>query len=109
MKGGFMKGELRSERKQMFRRQLCLVVFLWLSLLASAFMVIYSSYDARLKFDELEVLRKQQDRLYIEWSQYLLEESTWASFGRIEKMAAKELSMQIPTRDQIIMVDSSEK
>jgi len=103
-----MKGGSRAERKQQFRQQLTLLALVWFALLTSGLMVVYSAHDARLKFDELEVLRRQQDQLHIVWSQYLLEEGAWASFGRIEKIATEKLSMQIPSVQQIIMVSDNE-
>jgi cell division protein FtsL len=47
----------------------------------------------------------QQDELQVEWGKYLLEESAWASYGRIEKVATEKLLMQVPVMQQIIMVN----
>jgi cell division protein FtsL len=96
---------LRAERKYAFRQQFLWVLFLWMTVLISALGVIYAAYDTRNKFSELEVLRMQQDELQVEWGKYLLEESAWASYGRIEKVATEKLLMQVPVMQQIIMVN----
>ncbi|ODS24931.1 cell division protein FtsL [Candidatus Endobugula sertula] len=103
-----MKGELRSERQSAFRQQLLLVVFLWLVLLVLSLMVVYSSYDVRVKFNELAELRTQQDKLRIVWSQYVLEESALTPFERIEETATEKLSMQVPNTWQITLVYDDE-
>ncbi|MBX2808923.1 MAG: cell division protein FtsL [Cellvibrionaceae bacterium] len=85
-----------------------LVLVLWLTLLSSAVAVVYVTYDTRVKFNHLESLRRDYNRLQVVWGQYLLERSTWASYGRIEKLAAEKLSMRIPAANQIIIVADDE-
>ena len=81
-----------------------LVTVLWLAVIASALAVVYVTYETRVKFNELEVLRREQSQLQVVWGQYLLEESTWAAYGRIEKLAQEKLLMQVPKAEEIIMV-----
>ncbi|MEO0442869.1 MAG: cell division protein FtsL [Pseudomonadota bacterium] len=90
------------------RQSLILVIILWLAVLSSAIAVVYVSYDTRMQFSLLENLRKQENTLQVIWGQYLLEESTWASYGRIESLAKEKLSMQVPSPEQIIMVSPDE-
>jgi len=85
-------------------RSMFVLLVLWLALISSSFAVIYVTYDNRVKFNLLETLRREQNQLQIVWGQYLLEESTWAAYGRIEKLAEEELSMQVPDSEKIIMV-----
>ena len=82
------------------------VVCLWLLVMISSMAVIYVSFDNRLKFNELENLRREQGRLQVVWGQYLLEESTWAAYGRIEQVAREQLSMKVPESKRIIQVPS---
>ena len=89
-------------------KNLFFVVLLWLLVLISALAVVYSVFDSRVKFDELESLRAEHMALQVAWGQYLLEESTWASFGRVERIATEELSMKVPEPRQIILVRSNE-
>ncbi|MFT7222679.1 MAG: cell division protein FtsL [Cellvibrionaceae bacterium] len=80
------------------------LIFSWVAVVASSLAVVYVSHDSRVKFNELENLRRDQSRLQVVWGQYLLEESTWAAYGRIEKLAQEKLSMQVPESRRIIQV-----
>ncbi|MFT7387911.1 MAG: cell division protein FtsL [Candidatus Endobugula sp.] len=103
-----MKSLSRIEKKKAFRQQIVWVALLWVMMLVSALTVVYSAYDTRNKFNALEVLRSEQDALQVEWGKYLLEESAWASYGRIEKVAIEKLAMEIPTGEQLILVVPNE-
>ena len=100
--------QLRSERQRFLCQQLLVIVALWLAVMAAALGVIYTTHDTRLKFNELQVLKRQQDQLQVEWGQYLLEESAWASYSRVEKIATEKLSMQVPVGEKIITVNANE-
>ena len=89
-------------------KQYFLVVVLWMSVIVSALAVVYSVFDSRVKFDALESLRTEHTALHVAWGQYLLEESTWASYARIESIALDELSMKIPEPNQVILVKQYE-
>lgn len=80
------------------------VVILWVTVVGSALGVVYVTYDTRVKFNQLENLRREQSQLQVVWGQYLLEESTWAAYGRVEKLAQESLSMQVPESHSIITV-----
>jgi cell division protein FtsL len=95
-------------RSVFFTQSFWLVVVLWLSVIASALAVIYVTYDTRVKFNTLEGLRREQGQLRVVWGQYLLEESTWASYGRVEKLAQEQLSMQVPESENVITVTPDE-
>ena len=85
-------------------RYLLILMVLWLSTVASALAVVYVTYDTRLKYQQLETLRRQENSLQIAWSQYLLEESAWAAYSRTEEIAKQQLAMQSPTADHIVVV-----
>ena len=99
---------LRSEKKNLFRQQMLLLSALWVAVITSALAVIYAAHDTRIQFNELEKLKAQENDLQVEWGQYLLEESAWASYGRIEKVATEKLLMQVPATKDIVMVNSAE-
>lgn len=94
------------EKPVVFRQRILLMVALWVAVLISSITIVYTSHDTRNKFNELELLRGVQNELQVKWGQYLLEESAWASYGRIESVAVEKLSMQVPSAQQIIMVNS---
>lgn len=85
-----------------------LVAMLWSLVLISALAVVYSVFDSRVKYNALESLRNENAALHVSWGQYLLEESTWASYGRVERIATENLAMHIPEPKQIVLVNASE-
>ena len=80
------------------------VAVLWVAVLGSSLGVIYAKHAARSKFNELQKLTKARDDLDIEWGQLQLEQSTWATHGRIESMARDRLGMQVPDAGSIVLV-----
>lgn len=85
-------------------RRLLLPLALWLSTMISALSLVYVTYDMRLKHHQLESLQRQKNHLQIMWGQYLLEESTWAAYNRVEQIAQEQLDMRALTAERIIVV-----
>jgi cell division protein FtsL len=92
-----------------FLQRMFLVAALWVAVIVSSLALVYSTFDSRVKFNELENLRREQNRLRVEWGQYLLEESTWAEYGRVEKLANEKLDMKVPDMENIILLPSKEQ
>ena len=89
----------------MTRNQLRLTVaVLWVAVLASALGVVYGKQQARNRFNELQKLTTQRDDLDIEWGQLQLEQSTWATHGRVERVAHDELGMVNPQAPEVRIV-----
>jgi cell division protein FtsL len=80
------------------------VAGLWCAVLASAVGVVYAKHEARSRFYELQKLTQQRDDLDIEWGQLQLEQSTWATHGRIERAAREDLRMTIPQPGELRLV-----
>ncbi len=76
----------------------------FLLVLVSAAGVIYSKHESRKLFVQLQALQKEQDQMDIEWGRMQLEQSTWATHGRIERLARKKLDMQIPSVDKVVII-----
>lgn len=72
------------------------LAMLWLLLLASSVAVVWSKQQARNQFVALQRLQKERDQLDTEWGQLRLEQSTWMTYGRIEKISHDELHMSVP-------------
>ena len=66
------------------------------SVVASAFAVIHSTHSCRELYTRLQVLESRQWHLQEDYGRLLLEESTWASHHRVEKVARQELGMAEP-------------
>lgn len=103
-----MQLTLKADKQYAFRQHMLWVCLLWASVIVSALVVVYSAHDTRNKFSELENLKSHQSELQVEWGKYLLEESAYASFGRVEKIATEKLLMEVPTAKQIVMVNINE-
>jgi cell division protein FtsL len=72
------------------------VAVLWVAVLGSSLAVVYGKHQARTRFIELQRLTVQRDELDIEWGQLQLEQSTWGTHGRVERVARDDLKMLIP-------------
>ena len=70
----------------------------------SANSVIYSTYQTRKLVAEFQQLQNMRNDMEVEWGQLLLEQSTWGSFNRVERLASKRLKMIVPEPNKIVMV-----
>lgn len=85
-------------------RLLIIVTLLLLANLASALLVVKARHDNRTHFVELQALTEQRDALQVEWGQLQLEQSAWATHGRIERIAREQLDMGIvDNRDVVVL------
>ena len=80
----------------------CLLILLLVVM--SALGVIYSSYKSRQMFSGLQQQSREAMRLEEDWGRLLLEQSTWASHVRIERLAKSKLGMIAPDPSAIIVV-----
>ncbi len=92
------------ERVRRFNRNACLIGALWLAIMVSGVGVVHATHLSRQLFNELENKRRITSDLHVEWGQYLLEQSTWAAYSRVEQIAAEELDMQTPAYDRMVIV-----
>jgi cell division protein FtsL len=65
-------------------------------ILLSTFAVIHSTHACRALYAQLQVLESSQWYLQEDYGRLLLEQSTWASHYRVEKVARGDLNMQAP-------------
>ena len=79
-------------------------VLLFAVLVVCALALVTSQHQSRKLYVELQ---KQQDftrQLEIEWGQLQLEQSTWATHSRIEKIAGQKLGMRVPPPSRVQVV-----
>lgn len=81
-----------------------LFVVLGSAVLLSALAVVYAKFQSRSLFVELQALTKAQDKMDVEWGQLQLEQSTWATHGRVESAARKRLGMVLPEPQQVVVI-----
>ena len=75
-----------------------------LCVFGSALAVIWTKHRARGEFIELQSLTTERDRINIEWGQLKLEQSAWATHGRVEKMARADLKLVVPKPEEVRLV-----
>jgi cell division protein FtsL len=80
-------------------------LFLLAVLVACAVSLVTSRHQARKLFVELEREQAQSRAYDVEYGQLQLEQSTWATPGRIEKVAREQLRMQVPGPGRIQVID----
>jgi len=81
-----------------------LLVIVFVLVLASAVGVVFSKHESRKLFVQLQTLQKERDQMDIEWGRMQLEQSTWATHGRIERLARKKLDMTIPRAENVKII-----
>ena len=83
-----------------------LLVFVFaLVCVLSSMAIIYTEHEARKLFVELEALTHERDELNIEWGQLQIEQSTWATHARIERVATDDLSLERPESSEIYVIE----
>ncbi len=75
-----------------------------LVLLVSALVVIYSKYQSRLIFIEIQKQERELDQYEVEWGQLQLELTTLAEQNRVEQVAREQLRLVMPVREKIIYI-----
>lgn len=71
---------------------------------ASALGVVAAKHQSRQLFIELEALKAERDELNIEWGKLTLEQATWATPTRVERIARDRLEMTPPPAERIVIV-----
>ncbi len=86
-------------------RRLALNATIAIALLASAVATVYVQHHRRMQFVELRKLERERDRLQVEWGQLKLEQSTWATHERIERLALEKLDLHMPPAADVVLVN----
>jgi len=73
-------------------------------IVASAIGVIYSKHKNRMLYVELRELEVKRDNLNVDWGRLQLEQSTWATHGRVESAARKRLNMRNVDYAEVIII-----
>lgn len=76
-------------------------VLLMVAVVMCSLSVVTSQHKARKLFIELQKEKERAQQMEVEWGQLQLEQSTWATPARVEKIAARQLQMQLPQNGQV--------
>jgi len=86
------------------RSRLALVIALAAALFVSAIATVYVQHYRRMQFVQLRKLELERDDMQVEWGQLKLEQSTWATHERIERLALEKLDLHMPPASEIVLV-----
>jgi len=86
-------------------RRYFVVYLLLISVVVSAFFVIYFTHVHRQSTSHLEVLLSDKDKLDIEWRNLLIEQNSLAEHSSIESKASKILDMTMPSSESEIIIN----
>ncbi|MCQ8104158.1 cell division protein FtsL [Methylomonas sp. SURF-2] len=73
-------------------------------LMLSAIAVIYSKYQSRQLFIEIQAKEKQLDDYEVEWGRLQLELTTLTEENRIEIEARNRLMLTLPAQNKIVYI-----
>ena len=79
-------------------------VLLFAALIACALALVTSQHQSRKLYVELQKEQELARSLEVEWGQLQLEQSTWATHARVEKLAVQSLGMRVPPASRIQVV-----
>jgi cell division protein FtsL len=85
-------------------KETLLLGFIGTSLMTTSLSIVYVKYATRQMFTELSQLQSSRDALNNEWTQLLLEQSTLATDGRVDRIANDTLNMHPPKSKDIVWV-----
>jgi cell division protein FtsL len=86
-------------------RPVLLLAVLAIACVISAIALVYTTHESRSLFVELEQLTTERDELDIEWGQLQIEQSTWGTHARIERLALDELALIRPGPAEIYLIE----
>lgn len=81
-----------------------LTFILLAALMVCAMALVASQHKARKLYVELQKEQAVAKQLDVEWGQLQLEQGTWGTHGRIERIATRELNMRLPVAGRVEVV-----
>jgi cell division protein FtsL len=81
-------------------------LILFAVLIMTAMGVVSAQHQARKLYFELQQQNDAGKQYEIEWGQLQLEQSTWAMHSRIEAIASRYMSMEVPDSKRIQVVST---
>lgn len=87
------------------KQPILLILVFTIVCVVTALAIVYTKHESRKVFVELEQLARERDELNIEWGQLQIEQSTWATHGRIEQVATEDLELIRPPASEIYVIE----
>ena len=80
------------------------VAMLAIAVIATAIACVYARHESRKQFTALQVLIAERDTLEVEWGRLQIEQSTWSTHSRVERLARRKMKMRNPKPAEIMVV-----
>ena len=84
--------------------QFPLLLVLFFAVIFTAIKTVAQRHEARSQFVKLQILEKERDKLAAQWSRLKLEQSTMLNQVRVERLASRDLKMQMPKPSEKKMI-----
>jgi cell division protein FtsL len=80
------------------------VAMLAITVIATAIACVYARHESRKQFTALQVLIAERDTLEVEWGRLQIEQSTWSTHSRVERLARRKMKMRNPEPAESMVV-----
>lgn len=87
-----------------FKKPRLVNITLIVVLVLSAFSIIYIKDLNRRLFIQYQSQQAFHDKLYEDWGKLLLEQSTWSTHARVQKVAENRLNMAMPGSKEVVLL-----
>ena len=74
------------------------------AVIVSSVAVVYVKHRSRDLFVELQRLERERDAMQTRWTMLRLETTAWATHERVERLAAKKLTMTYPDSQNTVLL-----
>jgi len=102
-----MRAAGSTPRRELGPERLLVTLGLLLLVVISALAVVDSTHRSRERFNQVQVMQRQEWALDEEWERLLLEQSTWAAHERVNQIAETKLDMVLPDPAAIRVMTST--
>lgn len=92
--------------RNLWRQDVLVTLIMTGLLLGSAVAVAYSSHLNRVLYTQLASLQDERDAYQRQWTQLLLEQSALSAHSHVEDRAIRELDMEVPAREDIVVLQT---
>ena len=75
-----------------------------LLIITSAITCVFARHESRSQFSQLQSLIAQRDELDVDWGRLQIEQSTWSTHARVERLARTKMKMRSPVPGEITVV-----
>lgn len=72
--------------------------------IVSAVTCVFARHESRSQFSYLQSLIAQRDSLEVDWGRLQIEQSTWSTHARVERLARNKMKMRNPAADEMVVV-----